>query len=85
MRWETAASRVAVDSEMMPYEKQVGLTGKSVNPPVYLAVGISGAVHHIAGMKQSGLIIAINPDRKAPVFEYADYGIIGTAEEVFQM
>ena len=85
VRWETAASRVAVDSEMMPYEKQVGLTGKSVNPPVYLAVGISGAVHHIAGMKQSGLIIAINPDRKAPVFEYADYGIIGTAEEVFQM
>lgn len=85
VRWETAASRVAVDSEMMPYEKQVGLTGKSVNPPVYLAVGISGAVHHIAGMKQSGLIIAINPDRKAPVFEYADYGIIGTAEEVFQI
>lgn len=84
VRWETAASRVAVDSEMMSYEKQVGLTGKSVNPPVYLAVGISGAVHHIAGMKQSGLIIAINPDRKAPVFEYADYGIIGTAEEVFQ-
>lgn len=85
VRWETAASRAAVDADMMPYEKQVGLTGKSVNPPVYLAVGISGAVHHIAGMKQSGLIIAINPDRKAPIFEYADYGIIGTAEEVFSI
>lgn len=85
VRWETAASRVAVDSGMLPYEKQVGLTGRSVNPPVYLAVGTSGAVHHIAGMKQSGLIIAVNPDRKAPIFEYADYGIIGTAEEVFQI
>ena len=82
-RWELAASRGAVDAEMLPYEKQVGITGKSVNPAVYLAVGISGAVHHIAGMKQAGTVIAVNPDKKAPIFEYADYGIVGTAEELF--
>lgn len=83
LRYETVASRAAVDEEMAPYEKQVGVTGKSVSPAVYVAVGISGAVHHIAGMKQSGTVIAINPDRKAPIFDYADYGIIATAEEVF--
>ena len=83
VRWKTAASRLAVDSEMFPYEKQVGMTGKTVSPPVYIAVGISGAVHHIAGMKQSGTVIAINPDKKAPIFDYADYGIVATAEEVF--
>ena len=83
VRWETAASRLAVDSEMFPYEKQVGMTGKTVSPPVYIAVGISGAVHHIAGMKQSGTVIAINPDKNAPIFDYADYGIVATAEEVF--
>ena len=82
-RWELAASRLAVDSEMFPYEKQVGMTGKTVSPPVYIAVGISGAVHHIAGMKQSGTVIAINPDKKTPIFDYADYGIVATAEEVF--
>ena len=82
-RWEIAASRLAVDSEMYSYEKQVGMTGKTVSPPVYIAVGISGAVHHIAGMKQSGTVIAINPDKKAPIFDYADYGIVATAEEVF--
>ena len=82
-RWEIAVSRLAVDSEMYPYEKQVGMTGKTVSPPVYIAVGISGAVHHIAGMKQSGTVIAINPDKKAPIFDYADYGIVATAEEVF--
>lgn len=81
--WETAASRLAVDSEMYPYEKQVGMTGKTVSPTVYIAVGISGAVHHIAGMKQSGTVIAINPDKKAPIFDYADYGIVAAAEEVF--
>ena len=80
-RWDIAASRLAVDAEMLPYERQVGITGKSVNPAVYLAIGISGAVHHIAGMKQSGTVIAVNPDRKAPIFDYADYGIVGTAEE----
>lgn len=81
--WELAASRAAVDAEMLPYEKQIGLTGKRVSPPVYLAVGISGAVHHIAGMKQAGTVIAVNPDPKAPIFDYADYGIIAAAEKVF--
>ncbi|MBP3664680.1 MAG: FAD-binding protein, partial [Tyzzerella sp.] len=82
-RWEIAGSRLAIDSDMLPYEKQVGMTGKTVSPPIYVAVGISGAVHHIAGMKQSGTVIAINPDRQAPIFDYADYGIVATAEEVF--
>ena len=82
-RFEIAASRGAVDLEMLPYPKQVGLTGKQVSPPVYIAIGISGAVHHIAGMQQSGTVIAINPDKNAPIFDYADYGIVATAEEVF--
>ena len=82
-RFETAASRAAVDGDMLPYEKQVGLTGKSVSPAVYIAVGISGAIHHLVGMKQSGVVIAINPDPQAPIFDYADYGIVATAEEVF--
>jgi len=82
-RFEIAASRGAVDLEMLPYHKQVGLTGKQVSPPVYIAVGISGAVHHIAGMKQSGTVIAINPDRQAPIFDYADFGIVAAAEEIF--
>lgn len=81
--FETAASRGAVDMDMLPYPKQVGLTGKRVSPAVYLAVGISGAVHHIAGMQQSGTVIAINPDRNAEIFDYADFGIVATAEAVF--
>ncbi len=84
-RWEIAGSRGAVDSELLPYEKQVGITGKSVNPAVYLAIGISGAVHHIAGMKQSGTVIAINPDKKAPIFDYADYGIVETIENILEV
>lgn len=73
---QLAASRAVVDAGLLPYEMQVGLTGKTVCPKVYLAVGISGAVHHIAGMRQSGTVIAVNPDRKAPVFNYADYGVV---------
>lgn len=84
IRFETAASRGAVDLELLPYPKQVGLTGKQVSPGVYIAIGISGAVHHIAGMKQSGTVIAINPDKNAGIFDYADFGIVATAEEVFQ-
>ncbi len=79
---EVVASRKMVDQDCLPYEKQVGLTGKSVNPDVYLALGISGAVHHIAGMKQSGTVVAVNPDRQAPIFDYADYGILCSAEEL---
>lgn len=71
-----AASRGLVDTGAAPYEQQVGLTGKTVSPKVYIACGISGAVHHIVGMEQSGTVIAINPDRNAPIFDYADYGIV---------
>ena len=71
-----AASRKLVDNDYMPYECQVGLTGKTVSPAVYIAVGISGAVHHIAGMERAGTVIAINPDKDAPIFEYADFGIV---------
>lgn len=73
---EIATTRKMVDNGIMPYERQVGLTGKTVSPPLYIAVGVSGAVHHIAGMQRSGTVIAINPDKDAPIFEYSDYGII---------
>ena len=70
------ATRKLVDNGYADYEMQVGLTGKTVSPPVYIAVGVSGAVHHIAGMQRAGTVIAINPDKNAPIFEYADYGIV---------
>ncbi len=79
---EITASRPMVDHDYLPYEKQVGLTGKSINPDVYLALGISGAVHHIAGIRQSQTIIAVNPDKDAAIFDYADYGIVCKAEEI---
>ncbi len=70
-----AVSRKLVDQGYAPYSMQVGLTGKTVCPRVYLAIGISGAIHHIVGMDRSGTVIAVNPDPEAPVFQYADYGI----------
>jgi len=73
---ELVASRKMVDNGLVPYPMQVGLTGKTASPPVYIAIGISGAVHHIAGMERAGTVIAINPDKDAPIFEYADYGIL---------
>ncbi len=73
---EIGASRKMVDNGYMPYSAQIGLTGKTVSPPVFVAVGISGAVHHIVGFDRSGTVIAINPDKKAPIFDYADYGVI---------
>lgn len=76
------ASRKAVDNELMEYSNQVGLTGKTVSPPIYIAVGISGAVHHIVGMQGSGTVIAINLDKQADIFEYADYGILCEAAEL---
>ena len=81
---QIAASRAAVDAGLLHYPAQVGLTGRTVSPAVYLAVGISGAVHHIAGMKGAGTVIAINPDPNAPIFEYADYGIVARAEDIFK-
>lgn len=79
---EMAASRGLVDTGAAPYEQQIGLTGKTVSPKVYIAVGISGAVHHIVGMEQSGTVIAINPDKNAPIFDYADYGVLSTVENI---
>ncbi len=79
---ELAASRGLVDVGFAPYEQQVGLTGKTVSPKVYIAAGISGAVHHIVGMQQAGTVIAINPDKDAPIFEYADFGIVSNIEDI---
>lgn len=73
---ELVTTRKMVDNDILPYSMQVGLTGKTVSPPVYIAIGVSGAVHHIVGMQRSGTIIAINPDKDAPIFDYADYGIV---------
>ena len=79
---DVAASRKAVDNNLLPYDLQVGLTGKTVSPTVYIAVGISGAVHHIVGMDKSATVIAINPDKGAPIFDYADYGIVSDFREL---
>ncbi len=73
---ELAVSRKLVDNGFAPYEKQVGLTGRMVSPPVYIALGISGAVHHIVGIERAGTVIAVNPDKNAPIFDYADFGVI---------
>lgn len=79
---EVGASRAAVDAGFCEHDRQIGQTGVTVRPKVYIACGISGAIQHVAGMKESGIIISINSDENAPINQIADYVINGTVEEV---